>query len=99
MRAPDPVGGTAMDRTRWRARLAAIVWVLAALLPAVPVAGVRASTPGAWTTAATMHVSREHFAAALLGDGRFLVAGGVSNGVLLRSAEIYDPGQGSWRMA
>jgi galactose oxidase-like protein len=53
-----------------------------------------------WTTTGSMITSRSGHTATLLPDGRVLVAGGYSftgdAGATLASAEVYDPGAGSW---
>ena len=55
--------------------------------------------PG-WTTTGSMAAKRTGHMAALLGSGKVLVAGGVNMGgsgiVALSSAELYDPGSGTW---
>jgi len=52
---------------------------------------------GSFTAAAPMTVAREGHTATLLRDGRVLVAGGSSNGIVtIDSAEIYDPAAGRW---
>ncbi len=43
-----------------------------------------------------MGTGREFPAAAPLGDGRVLVAGGLSSGSATNTAEIYDPATGTW---
>ena len=61
---------------------------------------------GTWQATGSMHESRDHFAAELLGDGTVLVAGGIQssyNGTnntytYLATAEIYDPSTGEWTM-
>jgi N-acetylneuraminic acid mutarotase len=55
---------------------------------------------GAWTTTAPLHVAREGPAAALLPDGRVLVAGGWGRreAVSLGSAEVYDPATAAWTL-
>src|SRR5262249_46980841 len=46
----------------------------------------------AWTATGEMNVHRENAAAALLSDGKVLVAGGiVDDGPVTNSAEVYDP--------
>jgi hypothetical protein len=51
-----------------------------------------------WAATGTMDVAREFHSAALLGDGRVLVAGGVTSSPFpeVASAEIYDPATGTW---
>jgi hypothetical protein len=59
---------------------------------------------GTWQATGSMHESRDHFAAELLGDGTVLVAGGTlssNNGTnntytYLATAEIYNPATGEW---
>jgi hypothetical protein len=57
---------------------------------------------GSWTATGRMSVGRTHHTATLLSGGKVLVAGGVNivNGVASAvasaSAELYDPGTGSW---
>lgn len=56
---------------------------------------------GSWTATGTMGEARYGHTASLLRDGRVLVAGGVNTSLSgvngpLASAELYDPGSGSW---
>jgi N-acetylneuraminic acid mutarotase len=56
---------------------------------------------GRWTSGGTMTQRRGAHTATLLPDGKVLVAGGSDGGndgyaVVLASAELYDPGNGSW---
>lgn len=52
--------------------------------------------PG-FTPTGSMSVSRSLRSAAVLADGRVLVAGGRdAHGALLTTAEVYDPGAGTW---
>jgi N-acetylneuraminic acid mutarotase len=58
-------------------------------------------TTGSWTATGKLHTPHYFGATAtLLPDGRVLVAGGVSSGdgvfTPVASAELYDPGSGSW---
>ncbi|MDX9954029.1 MAG: kelch repeat-containing protein [Anaerolineae bacterium] len=49
-----------------------------------------------WTLTDTMAVSRGNHAAALLSDGRVLVAGGRNHEGELSSTELWDPATGAW---
>jgi len=50
-----------------------------------------------WTTTGSMSVARALHTATLLPNGKVLVAGGEdSNQTPLASAELYDPGTGTW---
>ena len=55
---------------------------------------------GTWTVARPMNVGRRNFTATSLRDGRVLVAGGMARAADgyadTFSAEVYDPGSGSW---
>jgi len=51
-----------------------------------------------WTVTGSMMTSRSDHTATLLPDGKVLVAGGITSppGILLASAELYDPVTGAW---
>jgi hypothetical protein len=54
---------------------------------------------GTWTRTGSMITGRYDFTATLLPDGKVLVAGGNALGskyLVLASAELYDPGTGTW---
>jgi N-acetylneuraminic acid mutarotase len=51
---------------------------------------------GLWSFTASMSRPRGGHTATLLQDGRVLVAGGVSNQMIVGTAEIYDPLSGTW---
>src|SRR5438309_2134932 len=53
-----------------------------------------ADTPGTFTTTGSMSNARSVHTATLLPSGKVLVAGGDSSGVILPSAELYDPATG-----
>src|SRR5438874_3830405 len=56
-----------------------------------------AQTPGTWTATGSMNTARDGARATLLTNGKVLVQGGNdSAGVLLSSAELYDPDTGTW---
>src|SRR5437660_3646931 len=44
----------------------------------------------------SLSTKRDYHTATLLPNGKVLVAGGRNNGVLLASAELYDPASGTW---
>ena len=56
-------------------------------------------TSNSWSLAAPMLEPRDVPRAALLADGRVLVAGGFGVAQPLASAEIYDPGSNTWSAA
>jgi len=51
---------------------------------------------GVWTNTGSMRTARYAHTAVLLTNGLVLVAGGVSNSILLASSEIYNPVAGTW---
>lgn len=55
-------------------------------------------TSGTWSNAAPMNVPRGHYMAALLPDGRVIVAGGDNATGILSSVEIYDPEADVWTL-
>jgi hypothetical protein len=66
--------------------------VAAALLASTPASAV----PPGWAPTGSMQTGRSAHVAALLRDGRVLVAGGSTTGLPIRSAELYDPATGTW---
>jgi Tol biopolymer transport system component len=74
--------------------------------PQRPVASAELYDPatGTWTATGSMGTIRAEHSATLLSDGRVLVAGGIFDpspmgSSLLTSAELYDPGSGTWAYA
>lgn len=51
---------------------------------------------GAWTATGSMRSARDGHTAAVLANGKILVAGGTNNGVALASAELFNPVAGTW---
>lgn len=51
---------------------------------------------GGWSATGAMHAERAGHVAALLGNGRVLVAGGHAVKDVIGGAEIYDPAAGAW---
>lgn len=49
-----------------------------------------------WTSAGNMATARWAHTATVLSSGRVLVAGGITGGAVLASAEIYDPTSNTW---
>lgn len=72
--------------------------------PSTASAEIFAPSSNTFTQVASMHDGRRAFAAALLPDGRVLVAGGLAGGGgtggtrVLSSAEIYDPATNTWTL-
>jgi N-acetylneuraminic acid mutarotase len=68
---------------------------------------IYAPVTNSWTAAASLQTARFDHTATRLGDGRILVVGGFGGtpdalnpgGSALASAEIYDPGTGTWSAA
>jgi hypothetical protein len=75
-----------------------------ALLAGVGRAEVYDPQTGTWTATGAMTEERYGHKATLLTDGRVLVTGGVlvpadtSEGTVLRSAELFNPGTGTWEV-
>ncbi|CAF3486350.1 unnamed protein product [Rotaria sp. Silwood1] len=44
-----------------------------------------------------MNIGRYAHSAFLLTNGKVLIAGGIHNGTILNSAELYDPSTGTWK--
>ena len=83
-----------VSRSPFHAGLAAL---LAALLLAVCAAPALAGS--GWDPTGGMSVPRRAHSAALLNDGRVLVASGSNAGGEVPVAELYDPATGSWTLA
>jgi Kelch motif len=67
--------------------------------PATASAEIFDPNTGQWTPTSSMAVARADAAAALLPDGRVLVAGGRNGSSFLQSVEIYDPVTETWSTA
>jgi hypothetical protein len=69
--------------------------------PGTPLASAEIYDPLAdtWTSIASMSTSRAAPIAALLPNGKVLVAGGAASTGNLASAELYDPAAGTWSAA
>lgn len=66
-------------------------------LPPLATAEIYDPETGIWTLTGSMHIGRDDHGAALLHDGRVLVAGGEIGGTLrTATAELYDPQSGTW---
>jgi hypothetical protein len=53
-------------------------------------------TTGTWATLGSMSTARQGSQGVLLPSGKLLVAGGISNGVVLSTAEVFDLGSSAW---
>jgi hypothetical protein len=83
-----------------RNRLLRLSIALACLAPALTAASSATAGAGRIVATGSMSVPRQSAAAALLSDGKVLVAGGMpANGVFLSSAELYDPARGTFSPA
>src|SRR5439155_1114701 len=72
------------------------IGVVALTLLALQAVPANAALPGRWVVTGSMVVERSALAAAaLLEDGRVLVAGGTF-GLDANTAELYDPSSGTW---
>ncbi|WP_257305373.1 Kelch repeat-containing protein [Geothrix campi] len=63
-----------------------------------PVTELYDPTNGTWGSAGSLNQARDACAATLLVDGKVLVTGGNKEGSGTCSAEIYDPGAGTWTL-
>ena len=64
-----------------------------------PSSSVASARAPAWSATGAMTEARSNFTATLLPDGKVLVAGGTIGpfgGLSANSAELYDPGSGTW---
>lgn len=89
-RTPSPRG--ARGRRPAAASTAAAVTLLLSIAAAGPAS---AATSGTWTDTANKPTPRYDQVAALLNDGRVLVAGG-SNGSSMTAADVYNPATDLW---
>jgi len=75
--------------------------LLIVLLPCIGATPAQAE-PGSWSSAGSMHDSREGHTATLLPNGKLLITGGCAgvngNSLGLASAELYDPATGTWTL-
>jgi hypothetical protein len=98
----DYVNHAYMTRaSRLRSQWPAGVWVTAVILASAMLAGcagsVSTKSPPGFTVTGSMTVGRVGHGAALLGNGRVLIAGGYTgNLTYLASAELYDPAAGTF---
>src|SRR5258708_1786051 len=70
--------------------------LLVGLVELVRPGPVAHASSGTWSPTGSMSMARVNHTATLLTNGKVLVAGGVSNGRALASAELYDPSTGTW---
>src|SRR5262245_43352327 len=59
-------------------------------------ATIPVATNPSWTSTGSLNTARYFHTATLLPNGKVLVAGGFGNNIYLKSAEIYDPGAGTF---
>jgi hypothetical protein len=81
------------------ARFSRTLLTLVALIPLLMASSFSPTSvaPGRVVRAASMHERRADHTSTLLPDGRVLITGGmVENGVFLNSAELFDPGKGTF---
>lgn len=64
---------------------------------ALPAQAAPLSPPGTWQTTGSLISARIAQSAALLPNGKVLVAGGFNTSSILASAELYDPASGTWK--
>ena len=93
------VGNPAIARAALLALVALLVVALAASLVAVggPLLRRLMAAPASWSATGSLSVARDDGASlTLLADGRVLASGGGPSTTRLRSAELYDPSDGTW---
>jgi hypothetical protein len=76
-------------------------YTLTSMTPDLRTAELYDPTTSEWYPTGSLHEAREGHSAALLPDGKVLVAGGLKNNgvsVMLTSAELYDPTTGTWNL-
>ena len=87
---------TRTTRNMLRACLAALAMLFVAGW-ALPAQAASLSPGGTWQTTGSMISPRIAHVAALMQNGKVLVAGGFDGTNILASAEIYDPAAGTWK--
>ncbi len=70
--------------------------IVVALVGMLYIDHVRADTLVNWYYTGSLNDARGRGTATLLQNGKVLVAGGLGNGGVLASAELYDPATGNW---
>ena len=82
-------------RPRWRSRVPGVLALL--LAGAISIHPVRAYAQGIFVpNAGSMNTARASATMTVLQNGQVLIAGGQANGVVLASAELYDPNTGTF---
>ncbi len=72
---------------------------LLGLLVMSPLQGTRATgSSGAWSFTGSMSIDRYYHTATLLINGKVLVAGGIDDGRITNTAELYDQSSGTWSL-